>query len=403
MTTRPGDPPVAAVDRAAIAGALLPVAAGVLPAFLVGALAVQIRGDIGFDESGLGLLTGVFFAGGAASSTTLGRMVERHGAIRAMRIGATASAVVLVLIAAIGRSYGALLVLLALAGAANALIQPAANLYLARAIPPRRQGLAFGIKQSAIPAGALLGGLAVPAIGLTLGWRWAFVGAAVLATTSVIVLPDRQPRATPPTRVDPSLPTTDAPRWITLCFAGGAVFAAGTAGVLGAFLVSGAVEVGLAESRAGLLAAGASAVSIAMRLLLGARADRRGGRHLRVVAWMLASGSIAFALLASGTTAVFVLAAPLAYALSWSWPGLFNLSMVRHHPQAPGAATGITQTGVYVGAVAGPLVFGLVAEGGYGAAWLMAGAWSVMAGALIGGARVLLVRHREAGSHPLPA
>ena len=61
---------------------------------------------------------------------------------------------------------------------------------------------------------------------------------------------------------------------------------------------------------------------------------------------------------------------------------------------APAAATGITQTGIYVGAVLGPLVFGVVAEGGYGGAWIMAGAWSVTAGVLIGAARVRLVRHR---------
>ncbi|MEL7210644.1 MAG: MFS transporter, partial [Actinomycetota bacterium] len=252
------------------------------------------------------------------------------------------------------------------------------------------------IKQSAIPAGALLAGVAVPTLGLTVGWRWAFAGAAVLAVASTILIPDQQPTAPPAVRSDPSLPSTDAPTWITLCFAVGAVFAAGTAGVLGAFLVSGAVDIGIADSAAGLLAATASAVSIVTRLLLGVRADRRGSGHLLVVAGMLIAGSAAFALLATGRVPLFVLAAPLAFGLSWSWPGLFNLSMVRHHPQAPGAATGITQTGIYIGAVTGPFLFGVVADGGYGGAWAMAGCWSVIAGLLMGGSRTILIRHRRA-------
>ena len=34
-----------------------------------------------------------------------------------------------------------------------------------------RQGLAFGIKQSAIPAAVLISGLALPVLAIPLGWR----------------------------------------------------------------------------------------------------------------------------------------------------------------------------------------------------------------------------------------
>ena len=56
------------------------------------------------------------------------------------------------------------------------------------------------------------------------------------------------------------------------------------------------------------------------------------------------------------------MAGPLAFATGWAWPGLFNLAVVRVNPSAPGAATGITQTGTYLGAVVGPVLFGVVAE-----------------------------------------
>ena len=181
----------------ALRGALLPVAAGVLPTFLVGALAVQIRGDLDFAESGLGLLSAVFFLVASVSSVGLGRVSERVGAVLALRVGAFSTAAILLAVAVLGRSYVVLLGLLTVAGVANALIQPAANLYLARAIPTSRLGFAFGVKQSAIPAGILLGGLAVPAIGLTVGWRWAFVAAAVFAVAAALALPAAQPLAAP--------------------------------------------------------------------------------------------------------------------------------------------------------------------------------------------------------------
>jgi MFS family permease len=390
-----GDPSTGTIDRAALWAALLPVAAGVLPAFLVGALAVQIRADLGFSEAGLGLVTGSFFAGGALSSVPLGRLAERIGAVRALRAASLGSAFILVAIALAGRTFGILVLLLAAGGMVNALAQPAANLFLSRSMPADRMGMAFGVKQSAIPAGGLLGGLAVPSIALTIGWRWAFVAASVLALVAAGRVPDDQPEAPPPLDPDPGVPTEDAPRRITLAFAVGVCFAAAAAGVLGTFLVTGAVEAGLADATAGLLAAAGSAASIGMRLLLGARADRVGTGHLRVVARMLLAGSIGFVLLSTGAPTAFVIGTPIAFGLSWAWPGLFNLAMVRHHPRAPAAATGITQTGVYVGAVGGPLLFGIVAEGSYGRAWILAGTWSVVAGILIGGARLLLVRHRR--------
>ena len=382
-------------ERRALSAVVLPVIVGVLPAFMVGALAVQIRADLDFGASGLGVLNGGFFAGGALSSVLLGRRAERMGAVRSMRTAALGSAAILLAVAVAARSFALLLILLTVGGVVNALVQTSANLYLARAIPPLRLGIAFGVKQSAMPVAGLLGGLAVPSIALTVGWRWAFVAGGALAVLAAVRLPDLQPWADETIAVDPSLPTSDAPTSITVAFAVGAAFAAATAGVLGAFLVSGAVDVGLGDSSAGLLAAGGSAVSVGTRLVLGVRADRRGGGHLRVVAWMLVAGAGGFVLLATGGVAAFVIGTPLAFALSWAWPGLFNLAMVRHHPRAPAAATGITQTGVYVGAVSGPLAFGIVAEGGFGGAWIMAGVWSVIAGALIGGARVLLVRHRR--------
>ena len=64
-------------------------------------------------------------------------------------------------------------------------------------------------------------------------------------------------------------------------------------------------------------------------------------------------------------------AMPFAFATSFAWPGLFHLAVVRSNPSAPGAATGITMTGSFAGAVCGPLLFGhLVEWTSYGWGWI---------------------------------
>ncbi|MBI3257172.1 MAG: MFS transporter, partial [Actinobacteria bacterium] len=74
-------------------------------------------------------------------------------------------------------------------------------------------------------------------------------------------------------------------------------------------------------------------------------------------------------------------------------PGLFNLAVVKNNAGSPGAATGITQTGTYLGAVVGPLLFGVAVDAGsYSLAWLGAGVMSLAAAwAVQAGRRALLV------------
>ena len=49
--------------------------AGILPPFLTGGLAVQIRAELGFGAGALGLLVAVFFAASALFSVVSGRVV----------------------------------------------------------------------------------------------------------------------------------------------------------------------------------------------------------------------------------------------------------------------------------------------------------------------------------------
>jgi MFS family permease len=381
-------------ERTALAAVAAVVTAGVLPAFLTGALSVQIRRDLDFGEAALGAAIAGFFVGAALTSAVLGRVAERLGPELSMRLSAALSAASLLVIAAGARSFEALVVMLAVGGVANAMSQPAANLFIARRFDARRLGLALAVKQSSVVAGTVLGGLAVPTIALTVGWRWAFVAGAGIALAGALTVPSAgEGRGREAAGADRSGDTS----WAALIvLAAGIGLGAAAAGTLTTFYVNAGVAAGMAEGTAGVVVAAGSASVIVVRLVAGARADRRQGRNLPVVATMLVLGAAGYLLFATESKAMLLAATPLTFAAGWGWPGLFNLAVVRANPGAPGLASGVTQTGTYLGAVAGPLLFGTLAENrSYTAAWGLAACCSLTAAGLMILGRMLLVRQRR--------
>jgi predicted MFS family arabinose efflux permease len=99
---------------------------------------------------------------------------------------------------------------------------------------------------------------------------------------------------------------------------------------------------------------------------------------------MMVVGTVGFILLAqSRGVALFAFATLLAFAAGWGWPGLFQLTVTRQNSEAPAAATGITQTGAFVGSAIGPLGFGwLVEQFSYTVAW-RAAASGLLVGSLV--------------------
>jgi predicted MFS family arabinose efflux permease len=389
----PGGPGVGPPGRSLARPAALAIAAGaatVLPGFLVGALALQIRADLDVSVAAVAAGVTVFFAAGAVGAGPGGRLAERLGALRAIRACVVTTAACLLLAALLGQSLAVLLALLAVAGLANAVTQPAINLFMADQVPLARQGLAFGIKQAAIPAAVLVSGLALPLLALPLGWRPTFAVCAAGALAVAVVVRRSATSFAPVPQRDPAPRPSRA---LIVTAVGGALGSAGP-NSLGAYLVASAVDVGIAEGVAGLLAAAGSGASLLARVALGERADRRRDYGFTAVVALLVAGSVGFVLLATGEAAPFVVGAFVAFALGWGWPGLFNLAVVDSNREGPGAATGVTQTGIYVGAAAGPAAYGLVsAEYGYSAAWAVSGALCLASAAAFAYAARLARRH----------
>src|SRR5688500_10675263 len=76
----------------AAAGAVATTVACVLPVFLVGGLAVQIRGELHFSPAGLGLAVSTYFGVSAVASIPAGRLIERFGPTVTARIAVVLAA-----------------------------------------------------------------------------------------------------------------------------------------------------------------------------------------------------------------------------------------------------------------------------------------------------------------------
>lgn len=391
--------------RRGLAAVAVAVVAAILPVFLLASLSPEIRADLGYGEATAGLVLACFFGASALVSARLGRWVDRIGPRRALATALVSSAAVQAVVAAGARSVVALAVLAGCGGIANATAQLGANVFIARDLPVHRQGIGFAVKQSAMPGASLLAGLSLPSLALTVGWRWVFAAGAVVALLALVgiraAVPVDRPQEAPVGRPadlpagqvpDPVRAGGPPPHGALALLAVAAALSTGAAVTLGGFYVESAVDAGVATGVAGLAFAAGSVISIVVRLVVGAAADRRPGNLLGVVAAMLALGACMSVLFTVRVPWVQLAGVPLAFGAGWAWPGLFNLSVVRAAPGFPGRATGITQTGTYVGGAVGPVVFGAVAqEVGFSAGWWLAAALGLCASAAVLAARRLLV------------
>lgn len=373
-----------------------------LPVFLTSALIVQMADDLAFGSVGLGAAVALNRAFAAATSPAIGRLTDRLGAIRAIRVGGAVALLCSAGIALGTRSWFALAFWLMVAGGANVFAQTAANRMLSNNVPPHRLGAAFGMKQSAPPAAALIAGLSVPVIGVTLGWRWAFMiagGLALVVILSAGQAPERPAQPVERKKVRTPLPNRQVLILLAIAFGFGNYSSAAVT----TFYVDAAVRDGTSPEVAGSLLALGSAFAILTRIIMGFVSDRMASGHLRTSGVQLAIGAGGIAMLAMGGTTTMAIGVIIALAGTWGFNGVFWYALVRAYPQSPGRVTGAVFPGGLLGGTIGPTAFGIIA-----AATSYPTAWRLTIAAPLASAVLMVIASRmlaagEAPNSPTPS
>ncbi len=363
--------------------ATLTTVVAVLPVFLIGGLAVQLGADLHMTPASLGIVVAVFWAVSSLLSPPAGAIAGSLGTRRGMVLAVSLGFIALLGITVGTPSWGWLALWLAVAGSANALSHPVSNSLIVSQVSIRNRAFAFGLKQAAIPVSTLVAGLSVPLLALTVGWRWTFALTALLALllipALVRVVPRRppRPRGTARPRDAGKVPRELRPFLIATATASG--LGSAQANVVGAFTVSSAVAAGFGTGEAGLLLGVASVAGILARPLVGIAADRGIGGSMATVAIMMGAGFMGLIGMASGHKAAFAVGAILAFGFGWGWNGLIHYVVSHRAHPFTARATGITQSGTYLGGTLGPLIFGFIfTHYGPGIGWSLAAAVSAL-------------------------
>ena len=370
-------------DNRIVLAAVLATISTVFPGFLIGALSEQVSEDFAISDTRYGWFLGGFFLAAALGSRVTGRIVQRVGPRKQMMAAISVSLVVQVLIVVAADGFWALLAAMAMAGLMNAANQTAINLALTRA-NLGRLGLAIAIKQSGMPGAAMVSGLAVPAIALTVGWRWAYALGAAMAVAGLVAVALFIDSEAPERRTTSAEVVSSKRSLVIAAFVG--FFLAFGAGTLTAWLVGSGVDAGLGEGVAGLMLSVGAALGIALRLTVGFRIDAMEARPFRMAGYMVLLGAVGLAALGVRSPGFHVAATVIAFAGGWVWPVFTNYGIMRTNQEAAGAASGVTQTGVYVGVFLAPVLTGWMIDTiGYSTMWL------VVAGFMVAGSIAALV------------
>lgn len=369
--------------------------------------------------------------GGLISATALtyaptlivaGWLADKVG-VRRVLVGGTAVTAVCVLAMFFARSYPVLLVLLALSSLGSGCIYPSAVRAVVLWFPVRERATAIGVNQAAINVSGMLGAATLPALAAAAGWQAGFLAMGLLGVvvTGVVVVGYRDPRpgaiagdgdgeAGGLLRLEdsPLSPAgkDDAPGpndftvdhgwvvtrrllrsrdvWLLMLFGlflGVVEYSALTQLVLylNDVYLLGAVAAG------GMLALCQAAGALG-KPLSGLASDRlfdgRRRAGLLVLAVLTLLCCLVLALFSSGLGwGLYVVVAALGLG-AVGWGGLFGtLAGEIGGRVAAGQVAGFTAAGVNVGVLFGPPLFGYIVDrsGGYGAAWAMLAAASVVA------------------------
>jgi CP family cyanate transporter-like MFS transporter len=361
-----GDPETQGV-RGVIAGCTAATGIGAALGFLPGYAAVSLQDGLDVSRGAVGLLVSLYFGSTGCCSVLAGSWTHRLGPRRSL-------VAVMLLVAgcaalgAVLESYVVLAVTALAAGGGYALVNTSTNAVLGAVVAPRRRTTAMSIKTAGVPTMATLAALFAPAAAdrwswTSVWWTVAVVAAAVSGAVWLVLPPDRLQSSHGPdlTRVRSRPPPSFV--W----FAVAAFLLIAGSQPLFSWLVPYVEErFDTSAGKAGVVAAVATALGTARLVVNGPVADRRGAsRRLDQMVTLSLATALGLALVAVGGVfgvGVVAVGATIGIASQLATVGSMHAAIVDRAPAAVAAATGMTMTGYYLGALVSPVGFGVLVD-----------------------------------------
>jgi MFS family permease len=326
------------------------------------AIAPALRDEYGLGLQGVGLLLAAEWVGLTVGLLPWGFITDRIGERVALAIGLTGCGVLLAVMSTVESAVGAGF-LLAAAGGVGASVQSASGRALMQWFPTGERGLAFGVRQTAVPVGGVIGAVTLPLLVEAGGVEAAllFLGGFCAATALVgyAVLRELPAGEVEPGHVSGTL--RDRQLWF---LSGGSGLYVTAQMVLFSFLVLYLHDERSfsAAGAAGVLAA-AQVVAMFLRIGVGHWSDVARSRivPLRRIGLATTATFGVAAILLGASDAVVVPLLVAATALSAAWNGLAFVAAAELAGTArSGAAIGLQQTVLSVSGIVVPPLFALV-------------------------------------------
>lgn len=374
------------VGVATAVGVAFAVQAGVaLVIFAPPVLAPAATRTMGLDPSTVGVFTSLVYLFAAIAAVSSARPVAALGALRASQVCLLLCAAGIALVAT---AWLPLVLLGAmLLGIGYGPVTPSSAIILVSTLPARFRSLGFSVKQTGVPVGAGVCGLAIPALVAAFDWQVAaFVLAAAVVAGAVLCQPlqrdfDEGVRGSGPSASTSPLGSLALvwrlPRLRELAI-GSFVFA-GIQMCVVTYLVVFLTETGLGLGQAGLAMTCAMVGGLVGRIGWGWVADNllAPRRTLALVSLLMGLTSLGLAAVDASWSMVAVLALSAAAGLSSiAWNGVYLAEVAHRAPQGRAtAATGGTMFCTYAGVVVWPAVFYVThsASGNYVASFVLVG------------------------------
>jgi sugar phosphate permease len=326
------------------------------------AIAPGLREEYELGLQGVGVLLAAQWVGLTLALLPWGLVTDRIGERRALAIGLGGCGVLLAAMSQVDSAVGAG-VLLAAAGGVGASVQSASGRAVMQWFAPGERGLAFGVRQTAVPVGGVIGALALPRLvdggGVEAALLFLGVFCAASALVGYAVVRELPSEGVEPEEVSRTL--LDRQLWL-LCGGSGLYVTAQM--VLFSFLVLYLHdERGFSAAGAAGVLAAAQVIAMFLRLGAGRWSDVVRSRivPLRKIGLATTGTFGAAAILLGAPDAVVVPLLVVATALSAAWNGLSFVAAAELAGTArSGAAIGFQQTVLSVSGIVVPPLFALV-------------------------------------------